>query len=206
MRRLEGEKEKNFRRWRNDRGDETLRLNYSALTGDSFVMDLGGYKGGWASDIYAKYNCTIWIFEPVKEFAGNIQQRFSKNKKISVFEFGLGKGDQTRTISADDDGSSFFKSSDRSTQAIQKDISQFFQEHNIMSVELMKINIEGGEYEVLESLIGTGLIRIIQNVQVQFHDFIPHAKSRMKQIREKLETTHILTYQYEFVWENWQRK
>jgi len=205
-RKLEGEREKTVRRWFNDKGDETLRLNYPGLTPDSFVMDLGGYKGGWASDIYAKYNCTVWIFEPVKEFADAIRDRFSKNKKISVFEFGLGKADDKRIIYVDNDGTSFFRTSDKPIEATQKDISEFFREHTIRSVELMKITIEGGEYDVLDRLIETGLIREIKNVQVQFHDFVPNAEVRMRQIQEKLKSTHTLTYQYKFVWENWERQ
>ena len=205
-RKLEGEKEKTANRWFADRGDETFRLNYPELTEDSLVMDLGGYKGGWASDMYAKYNCTVWIFEPVKEFADNIRERFSRNKKISVFEFGLGNGNSSRPIYLDNDGTSFYKVGARTVEAIQKDIRQFFLEQKIAAVALMKINIEGGEYELLENLVDSGLIQNIKNVQVQFHDFVPGAKMKMKRIQERLSSTHVLTYQYEFVWENWQRK
>ena len=67
----------------------------------------------------------------------------------------------------------------------------------------MKINIEGGEYELLEYLLDTGLATQIINYQVQFHDFVPDAEARMTAIRERLSQTHTLTYQYEFVWGNW---
>jgi len=46
----------------------------------------------------------------------------------------------------------------------------------------------------------------IKNVQVQFHDFVPHAKTRMQSIQRRLAITHELSYQFEFVWENWSRK
>ena len=73
-------------------------------------------------------------------------------------------------------------------------------------VDLMKINIEGGEYDGLDKLVGTGLIKGIKSIQVQFHDFVPDAEKRVKDIHDKLQVTHIPTYQYEFVWENWQRR
>ena len=39
-------------------------------------------------------------------------------------------------------------------------------------IDLLKINIEGGEYEVLENLIENDLIKNIDNIQIQFHDFV----------------------------------
>jgi len=70
----------------------------------------------------------------------------------------------------------------------------------------MKINIEGSEYDLLEHLLETNYVKIIKNIQVQFHDFVPNAEKRMKRIQEKLQKTHYLTYQYPFVWENWRIK
>jgi hypothetical protein len=49
-------------------------------------------------------------------------------------------------------------------------------------------------------------VRQIENIQVQFHDFVPDAEGRMQRIQEKLAQTHELTYQYLFVWENWRRR
>src|SRR5262249_51252950 len=77
---------------------------------------------------------------------------------------------------------------------------------NIGEVSLMKINIEGGEYDLLENLIATGLISRIRDIQVQFHMDIPDAERRMHAIQSRLAGTHRLTFQYPFVWENWQRR
>ena len=70
----------------------------------------------------------------------------------------------------------------------------------------MKINIEGGEYDLLEHLIETGFVKNIFDLQIQFHDFIPNARGRMENIQKKLKKTHKLSYQYEFVWESWKLK
>ena len=69
--------------WFSDNGDKTLRLDYE-LNNDSIVFDLGGYEGQWASDIFSKYWCFIYVFEPVEKFFNKIEQRFSKNEKIFV--------------------------------------------------------------------------------------------------------------------------
>ena len=67
----------------------------------------------------------------------------------------------------------------------------------------MKINIEGGEFELLERLIQTGLISRIKNIQVQFHNIAVESTKRMEKIHQGMYKTHQPTFQYKFVWENW---
>lgn len=192
--------------WFKIKGDKNLRVNY-ALNENSVVFDLGGYKGDFAADIFCKYNCEIYIFEPIKEFYDITVKRFSKNQKIKVFHFGLSSKNEFAKIGLTDNSSSVFTES-KNVQNIQlQSITNFLKEKKISKVDLIKINIEGGEYEVLESLIENNAISIFKNIQVQFHDFIiPDAKGRMMNIQENLTVTHELTYQFEFVWENWKIK
>src|SRR5215467_6343650 len=86
---LYGPHEKLVQQWLARKGDITLRLDYDFLTADSVVFDLGGYCGQWTSDIYARYGCGIYVFEPVAEYADFIRKRFHRNHKIRVFEFGF---------------------------------------------------------------------------------------------------------------------
>ena len=84
--------------------------------------------------------------------------------------------------------------------------ADFIAGQSISRIDLMKINIEGGEYDLLEHLIDSGVIGAIADVQVQFHDFVPHAEKRMEEIQRRLSETHELTWQYKFIWENWKLK
>lgn len=192
--------------WFADNGDTTLRLNYD-LNENSVVFDLGGYKGEFASDIYNKYSANVYVFEPVLNFYEIIKNKFSNNLKIHVFHFGLGNKNEQIKISLIDNSSSVFINSNQCEIIQLKSIIDFIKANNIASVDLMKINIEGGEYDVLETLLENEMISIFKNIQVQFHDFIiDNAKDRMNKIQESLSKTHELTYQYEFVWENWKLK
>jgi FkbM family methyltransferase len=191
--------------WFNDNGDKTLRLEYT-LTDSSVVFDLGGYEGQWTSDIFSMYGCSIHVFEPVEEFATKIKQRFSQNHKIFVYQYGLSNQNRQLQIFLNGDSSSTFKSEAISQEIFLIKAIDFIQNNNISSIDLMKINIEGGEYELLEHLLDNDFIANITNIQVQFHDFVPNAEERMTRIQQELNKTHSLTYQYPFVWENWQRK
>lgn len=191
--------------WFKDEGDKTHRLNYN-LDENSLVWDLGGYEGQWASDIYGKYSSSIMIFEPYIPYANNIKHRFEPNKKIQIFAFGLGARTEKLGFSVLDNSSSLFANGPKNETIDIVSVVDFIKERNITSVDLVKINIEGGEYDFLEKLIESGLIGIFKNIQVQFHDFIiDNAQQRMNNIQKAISLTHKLTYQYEFVWENWEK-
>lgn len=191
--------------WFADNGDRTLRLDYD-LSAESIVFDLGGYEGQWASDIFSKYVCSIYLFEPYTKYVDEIKKRFSRNPKIKIFNFGLSKCDESLDLNISADGSSVFKGSGEKSQIHLKDAIYFFETNGITHIDLLKINIEGGEYDFLERIIEDKIINNISNIQVQFHDFAPNAVSRMKAIQAKLSETHYTTYSYEFVWENWTLK
>jgi len=191
--------------WFQDKGDSTHRLQYD-LNASSIVLDLGGYEGQWASDIYSRYCCTVHVFEPVQAYAENIQRRFAGNAHIQVYPFGLGATNTEIQIGLSNDGSSVFQKTAQTETGQLVEAKAFFDRNGIGEIDLMKINIEGGEYELLEYLLDSGVTAKIRNIQVQFHDFVPNAETRMKSIQERLSQTHSLTYQYEFVWENWRVK
>lgn len=192
--------------WFKDEGDKTHRLNYD-LSAESLVFDLGGYEGQWASDIYSMYNCSVWIFEPYLPFAKKIESRFSRNAKVKLFSFGLGPRTERVGFSILDNSSSIFQAGSQTDEIELVSVVDFLRTNNVHEVDLIKINIEGAEYELLECLLDTGLIKLFKNIQVQFHDFvIDNAKERMQNIHNRLSNTHQLTYHYEFVWDNWELK
>lgn len=192
--------------WFRDNGDKTLRLNYD-LSPSSIVFDVGGYEGQWASDIYAMYNCSVLVFEPYLPFAEGIEEKFKKNSKIKLYKFGLGAKSEVVGFSMLDNSSSMVRNAPQKDQIQIVSIVEFIKTNSIDKVDLIKINIEGAEYELLESLIENKMLHLFSNFQIQFHDFIfPNGVERMKAIQKKLSETHVLTYQYEFVWENWKLK
>lgn len=192
--------------WRDINGDRTLRLDYE-LGPDSVVFDVGGFEGQWASDLFARYCCCIHLFEPVPEYFARIESRFRRNPNIRVYPFGLAGANGSATIHVCGDASSthVMAAGGAGRDHVISLVSavDFIREQGIEHIDLMKINIEGGEYELLETMLEAGLVERIANVQVQFHDFVTDARRRMTAIHQALSRTHSPTYQYRFVWENW---
>lgn len=191
-----------LQRWFDDKGDETHRINYD-LDESSIVFDLGGYLGEWSEKIFNKYGCEIFIFEPVKKYYDEINNKFN-NDKIKTFKLGL--SDKDLNVDVYDDGaqSSVYLKSGQKENINLVDYNNFINKNNIGVIDLMKINIEGSEFDLLEYIIKNNLHLKIKNIQVQFHKMFSDSESRRDKIRKELSKTHKLTYDYKFVWENWQ--
>lgn len=191
-----------IRKWFKDNGDNTLRLEYS-LDENSIVFDVGGFEGEFARKIYEKYKCQVYVFEPVNEFYTNIKKQFQNYKKIQVFNFGLSNENKYLNISVANDASSVYALGEKTQEIQLRSIIEFLEQSGIKSIDLMKINIEGGEFDVLPCIIKNNYINKIKNLQIQFHNFVPNAVEKRDEIRKKLIKTHEITYDYYFVWENW---
>lgn len=198
-------------RWQANDSDERLRTNYPCLNAESVVLDLGGFHGDFSFYMNAKYGATCHVFEVVPALCEKIMRDPRSNEKIVVHPFGLARNDRREKLFLADEGSSTL--CNRATKENQISIELvkasdwFANALHGKTVDLMKINIEGGEYELLEHLIEKNLVQKIRNIQVQFHeDVIPNAAQRMAVIHSKLARSHRITFQEKFVWENWELK
>jgi hypothetical protein len=79
----------------------------------------------------------------------------------------------------------------------------------LKELDLLTINCEGCEFEVLEELLKTNIILFIKNIQFASHTNLPRLKNsteRYCRIQMLLSRTHVISYQYKFIWESWRRK
>ena len=196
------------KKWFADRGDQTLRLEYPELNSDSIVFDVGGYSGDFSEAIIERYNCKIYIFEPHPEYFSNCIERFSSYENVTVLNYGLADKDGEFLLSNQSDASSFINPNHKKTDGINcitRDFSSVLRELDVTNIDLMKINIEGGEFPLMEYIISCGKQAIVRQYQIQFHNFVENAVERRIQISRSLSETHDRTWCYTFVWENWRK-
>lgn len=190
-------------KWFRDRGDETLRLDYS-LNVESFVVDLGGYQGDFAFEINKKYGCYVFVYEPVKAFYEKCVLRFHNNPKVKCFNYGLSNETGEAFISDEDNGSSVIKNNTSNNERITlKEFKEEYERLGIPQIDLLKINVEGSEFLILPHLLAHDFMKNVKDLQVQFHTFFPNAELLRKDIRANLEKTHREQWNYPFVWESW---
>jgi FkbM family methyltransferase len=189
---------------------DLILSNGPSFNKNSVVMDIGGETGIWAMQIYGKYAPQLKIYEPNPNSVAVLQERF-KDKTAEIFPFGLGASNQTCLLSNDGMGSSVFADSRNFSKSDKievsiRDVREAFEELNLPEVDLIKINIEGGEYELLPRLIETGLVDRFRIIRIQFHDWIPNAFAMRRRIIRQLAKTHDVEWSYPMVWESWIRR
>ncbi len=194
-----------IKRFRRDKGRGTPG-RYDGLPPDAIAFDLGGYKGEWTAHMRAAYDCSVHVFEPHPSFATAIAARFHDDPKVVAHDCAMGATNGVMRLSDSADASSAFATGGPSVDGKVRAARDVLAEIGSADVDVCKINIEGGEYEILPHLIDTGLIRRFVTLTIQFHDFSPGDPQRRAQIREGLARTHDCAWCYDFVWEEWRRK
>ncbi|MDB2398546.1 FkbM family methyltransferase [Planktomarina sp.] len=202
------ELELEYKRWIADKGDEKLRYDYPNLNENSIVFDVGGFVGDFAAKIHEKYGCEVFVFEPHPEFYYQCLNRFSNNPKITILNYGLADKDGIFDLTDSVDGSSFSKPQKNNSSIIRCRCAEFFSvlnEFGITHINLMKINIEGGEYPLLQHILKHDRASLVGDYQIQFHNFANESKLARNKITKALSKSHKLSWCYNFIWENWEK-
>lgn len=186
---------------------EDLRYTYPDLTPDSVVIDLGCYEGTFAAKIHEKYGCRVFAFEPVPEFFARCVERFNGHfPKITVLNLALGAEDGEVTGKIKGDMSGLYADNGEPWKCRMIRGVGMFSLLNLDEVDLIKINIEGGEFDLLDDLIDSHVLHRFRNIQCQWHDVVPGAQARYDARQADLAETHALTFDHGWVWQNWRLK
>ena len=185
-------------------GQEQLYQNLP-ITPDDLVIDGGGYQGEWTDEMLCRYGCRSILFEPVPSFAESLRKRYARNSRVEVCEAALSNKTGHSSITFSLDGSSIFAlpGNDTTFDIGLLDVSSFLRDRGIEEIACLKLNIEGGEYDVLERLISQNLLGTVRCLLVQFHVIDSQSEGRRASIQKALAMTHNCQFNYPFVWECW---
>ncbi|MCE8525330.1 FkbM family methyltransferase [Ruegeria pomeroyi] len=190
--------------WRADNALKTRFHTYDDLAPEAVVLDVGGFEGGWADLILSvQPKARVHVFEPHPRFADTLRSKYADRPNVSVHDFAMGGAEGTLTLSDDGDASSAFGGQGGALTAPVRPVGAVFAELGLDRVDLMKVNIEGGEYDLLPALLESGLMPRIARLQVQFHLFEPALIDARAAICARLEETHDCAWCYPFIWEEW---
>lgn len=161
---------------------ESIRYGYELLPEDT-VLDIGSYQREWGKEIEKRYGCKVEYFDALDNRAAWLYDGTIKTGGAYYYT------------------SIFAEETPNEYKCV--DIAPFLQSE----VRLVKINIEGGEYELLSYIIEKGLMNNIVELQVQFHLVEGKDSEAMyNELRFKLKQTHELSWRWPFCWESWQRR
>lgn len=198
------------RRYSRDFAEITFLVDHP-LDSRSVVFDVGAHVGNWLARIVQRYDPVVHAFEVHPRYCEALSHRFGRNGKVTIHQFGLGYPARTELFADAGPATRVANGSGTASPGVQatcvlEDPNEVIARHASTGVKLMALNIEGGEYEVLDRLLDSGCITLVENVMVQFHDIDESSVARREAIRSRMELTHFLTFKYGDFWENWRRR
>jgi FkbM family methyltransferase len=185
-------------------GYDLLLLRNDTLTSSSTFVEFGGYHGEFAQELFKKYSLNMYIFEPVPEFMEELKIRFSGNKKVKLYEFGIAEHDTKRTFHLSDVSTGEYAEGER-IEVTFKNCKEVF-EKLPSEIDLGMLNIEGGEYELIKLLKTTGDLLKFKILLIQFHYVGWYSLLQYMSIKLILKKNFKIDWSYPFVWEKWIRQ
>ena len=183
----------------------------------SVVLDVGAFEGHWAQRFLdraaarGQQDLRLHAFEPERGAVKHLRSTVGADPRVEVHPFGLAGADRVETMTLAGPGSTVFAFSATpdsfgTDEVPLRDVAGVLTELDIDTITFVKINIEGGEFEVIDRLHDTGWLARTGTLLVQFHEFAPHAHRRRRRNRRQLAATHHCTWSYPWVFERWDLK
>lgn len=189
-------------------------LTDARLDRDSVVIDIGAFIGEWAEPIERRYHPRIYAFEPSPTSFAQLEQRMGSSPSVELFNVGLGAVDKTVALhdplgpGASIDAATAPGSGALPMEPVMvevRDVASMFDELGLTHIDMLKVNIEGAEYDLFDRLVETGWLQRIDTISVQFHEWHPGAHRRRRRVRRALAVDHHEIWCYDWVWELWTR-
>jgi FkbM family methyltransferase len=170
------------------------------------IVVVGGYKGDSTSEYLLRTNSKVYVIEPIPEFAQTLSTRFTGIERVQIFNYALGGTDGEVLFSLAKDATGEFCSSAETMSVPMVTWETFLDFFRLTGSKIgyIEMNIEGGEYSLLESMISTNQMRNIQKIAIQFHKVDDFSATNRAEIRNKLKLTHRNVLDYEWIWEIWE--
>lgn len=148
------------------------------------ILDCGANRGEFSIWFNRNYDAAIYAFEPDPRLFPKLpvlkQTTFYPNAVSGTGDPLTLRLGETRCSTA-----FFSEKADQNTAVVDSvRLEQFCMEKNIQNIDLLKLDVEGAEIGVLESL-SIGFLSKVGQITVEFHDFIQ--KSELPDIRKVID-------------------
>lgn len=168
-------------------------VDTKGLSKESIVYSAGvGFDISFERELVHTFGCQVWLYDPSPTALRTVSSLPEREKNIFFFAIGLAGSNGVFSFSppTDPNEGSFSISEDNRETGIKfqcRNLERLLQENGHDYIDLLKMDIEGAEYQVIDHICDVGLK--IHQICVEFHDFcdtIPKSRTRqgIRRLRE----------------------
>ena len=188
-----------------DGGNEIIYKRLE-LDNNSMVIDGGGYHGEFIDKILINFGCKVDSYEPLVNEFNKLEKKYFYNDKVKIYNQAIYSDTKELYLSQEGISSSVITGSDAKKNLKIKavDIIEIINDKKI--VDLLKLNVEGAEYEIMNRIIDSNNLDKFRSFLIQYHRSVENCEELRKKIRKiLLEKNFKEIFNYDFVWEYWRR-
>lgn len=164
-------------------------LNHG-LNSQSVVLDLGAHLGEFSAEMIERFGCRCLAVEANPKLAATIR---SSSQLVAVKAAVAGRDGPIQFSVDDNPEASRIGGNAKGGNVVEVEgltMKTLMSRHGFTRVDLLKIDIEGAEFALLDSL-DDAFLRTIPQITIEFHDFIveldcarqvEEAKQRLKRL------------------------
>tara|TARA_X000000950_G_C13816566_1_gene620079 strand:- start:747 stop:1394 length:648 start_codon:yes stop_codon:yes gene_type:complete len=186
-----------------DGGDRIIFENIK-LNINSVIIDGGGFNGEFTDEIIKKKFQKVYIYEPDKIFFEYLKKKYEFKENIEILNYALFNKKQNIILSENSNASSIMENSKVGSMVEAVDILDEFKKYK--NIDLLKLNIEGAEYEVISRLLKTQELTKIKYLLVQFHREHDLNGTKFEKIFFEISKNYNVIFNYKYVWSLFIRK
>ena len=151
----------------------------SKLDENSVIYSAGvGHDISFEKALVSRFNVNIELFDPSPTAIQTMELDENRMKKIHFYQIGFaGKSGIVKFAAPDMEQEGSFRvpgKNDASVEFQCRDLSSLMKERVHTKIDLLKMDIEGFEYEVIDDILQKSLD--IKQICIEFHHFMPHIK------------------------------
>lgn len=155
------------------------------IKNNDLIIDIGAHIGLFV--LYASQFCKngkIYCFEPIKENFELLEANLKLNNITNVFPINAAVSSSTGTVTIylndDESGHSMHLEGLKQREVVATSLKNIIDANNIEECNFLKIDCEGEEYEIINSL-SSSYFDIIRKIVIEYHfaDTKPHLLENM---------------------------
>jgi FkbM family methyltransferase len=159
------------------------------LTKDSVIVDAGAHRGEFSAEIIRRFGCQCHLVEANPRLVETLM--IARAESVTTAALGGRDGRGMLHVSENPEASGLFAAGPATTSVEVETISlaTLMRRLGITKIDLLKLDIEGAEFDLIASTPDQ-ILHCINQITVEFHDFKPAFRNRklFENARARLES------------------